>query len=350
MICSSLGTVVNLRVNSPLKIVRKTAVVLGIVCGVMSILGVVLRLYGVPGGSVLLILFTSLFSVVVMPLYLYALLKVETEKVIHFALRMCGFSIAVLQVGLLSYAQQWPKPYSFIYPGALGLLVAMIVFVLNAQKSGSPTRRFSAFAVLPIAVLGSLCVSCLVTDARVISSDVQTEFLTTEMKSYDLCEHRVDSIYAAFAADTLNQDQLVAAQQFKKQSADLIASIEEMKCAFLSSLNGDDVCLNADGTYRIERPADYDISTHLMVGADAAQPTGRGMELYAALLKYRNEVLHEKVTFEIPVRDDKVYKEQWVKDNFYHLTAVELVTRLTVIQKSICKSMEESFTKKLFRE
>ena len=83
---------------------RKAAYILGTICVVLSLVGAVLKLNSLPGGGTLMVLFTSLFSVGAMPLFLYALSKVETEKAMQFAIRLCGFSFAALQVGLLFYA------------------------------------------------------------------------------------------------------------------------------------------------------------------------------------------------------------------------------------------------------
>ncbi len=316
---------------------RKAAYILGIVCVVLSLAGIFLKLNSLPGGSTLLILFTSLFSLGAMPLYLYSISKIETEKREHFAIRLCGFSFAVFQIGLLFFAQRWPDSLNIVYAGAAGLIVWLIVFVLKVRNSETKAKEFSLFGLLAVLILLTL--------AGASYDRVKDEEI--EAQQYAALES-VNSKYAVVVADSyqylneLGGDSLDYNDSVKKallmSGIELQSYIESLKDELITISNygiGAPIVKNEE----ILRPWDHDIPTFLLVGVSPANPTGRGPELYDKLLSFRKSVLPENVNFAVPVSNDGEMRVQWVKDNFYHATVVEALTRLTKIQIEICTSV-----------
>ncbi len=332
------------------EIVRKAAYILGTICAVFSLAGAVLKLNSLPGGGILLVLFTTLFSVAAMPLYLFSLSKVETEKAMQFAIKLCGFSFAVLQVGLLFCVQRWPGEMNMIYVGAAGQVVFLIIFLANFRKPDVKTRSISNFSVLALLVVASLGVGCWSAKEKTSEIEDKSGIFTQELSDYVILKNRVDSMIVEFHSDSMNHDIDSAATEYFTDALEVVSNIEELKCGFLSRLNDNYYCDGTEKAYRVDNPNDVDVSTLMMVGENPAVPNGKGIILYGYLAVYRNIKLHPDIKFAIPIGDTPEYKDQWVKDNFYHITAMEMMIRMTVIQKNIYQSVEESIQKKLFVE
>lgn len=317
---------------------RKTAYILGTICAVLSLAGAILKLSSLPGGAILLILFTSLFSIGALPLYLYSLGKVETEKAMQFAVRLCGFSFAVLQVGLLFYAQRWPEPMRFIYAGLAGQIVFLILFTLNVRKPEVKTKGFSLFAVLPLLILLSLVLGCY---DRTKDSEIERtqyeQYENVRIEATATMEHSIELLANLGKDDSLwNNDS--AAIAFLNSGLDMVKYIESMKREFILLSNYGDENY-PDTTGEIHRPLDKETAAAYMIGPDVTNPTGQGVVLYNKLYKFRKEVLPAAVGFSVPVSDDNQQQEQWVKDNFYNATILEALLRLTMIQKAVCTAI-----------
>lgn len=316
---------------------RKAAYILGTICAVLSLAGAVLKLNGLPGGGILLILFTSLFSVGAMPLYLYSLSKVETEKAMQFAIRLCGFSFAVLQIGLLFLAQRWPEPMRFIYAGLAGQIVFVIVFLVNVRKPDVKTKKFSMFTVLALLVLIALGGGCY--DRSKDSEKEATQYTAYDQVRSDLAiavNHSYELLQGT-GSDTLFENDS-ANIALLSTAVDFEDYIQDIKNEVVSRSNFG-VSASSEEMDKIRFPLDYDTPTHFMVGSDPANPNGKGLELYDQLLEFRTHILPIGVNFEVPVQDDPQMRTQWVKDNFYHATVLESLTRLTKIQIAICTSV-----------
>ena len=319
---------------------RKAAYILGTICVLLSLCGAYLKLSGLPGGAILLILFTTVFSIAAMPLYLYSMYKSETEISMKFALRLGGFSFAVFQVGLLFYVQRWPGEMQMIYTGAAGLIVFLIMFAFNVRKSEVNLKDFSMFGVFAVSILVSLGIGCYdrTKDSEIEQKqyaayeNVRSEYLAVVGRSYELLEDAGHD--TLFDDDSANVALLSA-------GIDLQNYVQRIKEELISNSN---YGLYSSGkeSDRIIHPLDYDTPTLFMVGVDPANPSGKGLELYDQLLAFKTNNLPAGANFAVPVRDDSEMRVQWVKDSFYHATVLESLTRLTKIQIEICNSVNAS--------
>ncbi|HTF04896.1 MAG TPA: hypothetical protein VK826_12805 [Bacteroidia bacterium] len=326
---------------------RKAALIVGIVCAVFAVLAAVMKLTGFPGGSFLFLIFTSIFSVVALPLHLASLFKETKNGMRRASLLVTWFGLAALQIGLLFAAMSWPGPFPILVQGVVFSLVALVLFMVSSKKEGVVTRWFSPFTVLVVIVFASLSTGWTQAQERI-------EFGEEHLATY----HVQDSAYAelmsnvaersnVFHGDTANVSVDSAARIYFDEAFDVITYIEELKAELANSSNHGLTPLRAEQGPLIH-PDEYDTPSWFMVGPDVQNPTGKGMELYDRLWRYRSKVLHADVAFGIPVKSTMVDKEQWVKDNFYHVPAIDALTRLTVVQQNILQSVSESMDKKLF--
>ncbi len=328
---------------------RKAAYILGIICVVLSLAGAFLKLNSLPGGGILLILFTSLFSIAALPLYLYSLSKVETEKAVQLAIRLCGFSFAVPQVGLLFWVQRWPEPMRFIYAGLAGQIVFVIVFLLNVSKPNVKTRSFSMFTILAVLILLALGVGCY---DRAKDSEVRDVQLAAYEKVRTECSvtfnHSTELLLAVKIQDSLGQNDTAGIAILENGIA-IVDYIESLKSEIVLLANYGDVHY-PDSSGDILHPLDNVNAAAYLLGPDVTNPTGQGLVLYSRLLKFKNDFLPAAVTFSVPVSDNNEKKDQWVKDNFYNTTILEALLRLTMVQRAICTAINTAIETKAYIE
>lgn len=319
---------------------RQAAYILGFICVVLSVTGTFFKLNSFPGGGILLILFTSLFSVAAMPLYLYSLSKTETGKVMHFAIKLCGFSFAVFQIGLLFFVQRWPNNSNLIYAGAAGLIVWLVVFVVNVRKPETKTKGFSLFGVLAVMVLLALVGAGY---DRLKDEEIEAQqyaSLQSVNSDYAIVVGKSNQWLKAIGTDSLDYNDSVN-KVLLLSAIELQNYIESLKDELISTSNYG-IGAPIEKSKEILRPWDHDITTFLFVGENPAIPSGRGLELYDNLLAFKVDVLKDNVNFAVPVSNNEAMRIQWVKDNFYHATVLEVLTRLTKIQTEISISVNSA--------
>jgi hypothetical protein len=331
-------------------LMRKAALVTGIICAVFTVIAAVLKLTGIPGGSFLFLIFAGAFAGVVMPMHYFAQTRIAQPGIKRIADFLGIITGMHLIIGLLFVALNWNGSMLFFVQGGFLALFFIGTFVVAAQKQGVITKWFSSFTVLFLIVVAALAIGCVTREVQKEETNTQYVVLQEEVSKYTAARKEMDQRMAVFSADTADQSLDSAANRFFADAIVLIKEIEEYKCAFLERLNRGESCRDDQGAYRVSRPDDYDISTMMLVGPDPQNLTGEGVNLYERMFRYRNYVLHPEVSFGVPVREQTGYKEQWVKDNFYHATALETLTRLTQIQTKICESVNESIDKRLFRK
>lgn len=327
---------------------RKAAFVIGIICAVFAVLATVLRFIGFPGGSLLYIGFTSLFSVVSVGLHLGSLFKESTDRTRRIALVVFWFGLVDLQVGLLYAAMRWDGTLSILLQALMMNVAAVILLIISAKKPSVTTKWFSSYTIVAVVIYVSLVVGWLLAGEKRVFGVEHSQAYYSELADYTAANIKYDSDRKAFCSDTTNALVLNDANHYFDQMELLLLEIENIKARLIEEQNSYYSSEKLRRTEVLKHPEAYDYSTMLLVGADVQHPNGIGMELYRALADYRTNDLHPEVAFGVPVSNDSVQKEQWVKDNFYHLPAIDAMTRLTVIQNNVVQSALISIDKKLF--
>lgn len=296
-----------------------------------------------------MVIFTGIF-IPGMLLNLGHQFKENKDKVKRTADVIGWYASSNVLMGLLFLAQRWPGAKDIFMQAAIVGLVYVILFYMASKRPTVNTTWYSRFTTLYLIVVASLCVGWISAEKKNIVNDEARRVFDEELKNYVAVKNRTDSLIEAFQMDTANLEIDSAANELFIDALELIEEIEEYKCGYLARLNNDGGCNGKDIAYFISKPDDIDISTYMMVGEDVANPTGHGIILYGMIAAYANRKLHPDVPLGIPTSDAADYKEQWVKDNFYHATAYETMTRLTQLQRKVYLSVEESINKKLFRQ
>lgn len=329
---------------------RKAAFVTGIICAVFSAIAAVLKLTGIPGGSFLFLIFSGAFAGVVMPMHYFAQSRSAQPGIKRIADFLGIITGMHLIIGLLFLVLNWNGYLLFFVQGGFLALFFIVTLLMAANKPGVTVRWFSPFTALYLAVIIALAIGCWKREKQNTDISAQQTALVEEILKCKAAQHTADSLIAAFMSDTSTSalDSAAANMLFINAYA-LIEQIEDYKCEIVKRSGDISTCINEQGGYAVSRPDDHDVPTMMMVGSDPQNPTGDALTLYHQVAGYRKNQLHPEVSFGVPVVDQPEYAEQWAKDNFYHATVLETLTRLTQIQTKICESVSESIDKKLFR-
>lgn len=329
---------------------RKAAIIVGIICAVFLVIAAALKLLGIPGGGILMVIFSGTFISGAMLLNLGHQLKQNTDKVKRAADVSGWYAGGTMLMGLLFLAQRWPGAKDIFIQAAFAGLIYGVLFFIASKRPMVTTTWYSRFTTLYLIVVACLGVGWISAEKKNAVTDDARRIFDKELKSYVEVKSRTDSLIEAFRMDTANLELDSAANELFIHALELIEEIEEYKCGYLARLNHDEGCNGKDIAYFISKPDDIDVSTYMMVGEDVTKPAGHGIMLYGIIAVYANKKLHPDISLGIPTNNAADYKEQWVKDNFYHATAYETMTRLTQFQHKVYLSVEASISKNLFRK
>lgn len=263
------------------------------------------------------------------------------------AVVLTWFAVADLLITVLYFVMSWTDRLKLVPAAVVLSILALLLFAVSAKKEPVPTRWFSSFTVVTLTMFGALIIGWTQATAPV---EFGTEHLATyylQDSMYTDLKKQVEVKKTQFHADTAAVSFDSVAEKYFVNAFGVIEYIASLK-SNLIDLSNDGVQNLPEGYGPLLYPAEYTLSTSYMVGPYVQYPTGKGMELYDSLWNYRSEVLHPDVALGIPVKNAMVDKEQWVKDNFYHIPALDVLTRLTTVQQNILVSINESIDKKLF--
>jgi|GEM_PF-2573701 len=327
---------------------RKAALIVGSICAVFSLVAVVLRLIDLPGSAVLFVFFSSLFSVVSLGMYLGAQLRESHTFLRRVALAVLWFGLTDLQIGLLYGAMSWTGVATIVLQGVVLVITGALIYFLAGRKQEAAAKLYPVFAVSAVVVYVSLLVGWITAKERKIFGSEHLITYKSEFAAFQADSSTMNKVAKEFVLDSAGGTLLNDAEVFFTRTGKLINRIDEVKQTLINENNKQFICRESDSCIVLNNIEDFDLSSMLLVGTDVEKPSGKGMDIYAALLQYRTSDLHSSVDFVIPVSSDQTQKEQWVKDNFYHVPAIDVLTRLTVIQRSIIQSARMSIEKEQF--
>lgn len=327
---------------------RKAALFVGVICAAFSVAAVVLRMIELPGSAVLFVCFTSLFSVASLGLYLGAQLRESKTFLRKVSLVVLWFGLTDLQIGLLYGAMSWVGVATILLQGVVLAITGALIYFLAGRQQEAQTKLNPVFAVSAMVVYGSLSIGWVTAKERKLLGAEHLITYQNEFRSFQADSSAMKKLERAFVLDITNTSLREDADVFFARAEKLIQRIDEVKQSIVDENNKQFACREDDSCSVLNNMEDFDLSTMMLVGIDVEKPSGKGMEIYSALVQYRKNDLHSNVDFVIPVSSDQTQKEQWVKDNFYHVPAIDVLTRLTVIQKNIIQSAISAVEKKQF--
>lgn len=329
---------------------RKAANILGTICVVAVFIGALFRIFHFPFGGLTFILFAGLFAGIALPLNLFALLRdtksAGTKRFAQIAGTLAAMHVIIL---LLFLAQNWDGYEKFLLQGGVLAVVFIVLLLVSRRSEAERLEVFSKFNVRFAVLVVLLAVSAVLTAGLNDERDRLVALNEMEMAKYDSLRAVVDEQYSLALSDTSLTDSAASIiREYLQNTTDLIARIEQIQYEFVTEGNYGVNYYTIDTSLILERPMDFDMTAHYFVGADVQNPSGKATELYHLLVKYRNDVLHPDVPFFVRKESTSEENVQWVKDNFYHARAIEVMTRLTLVKENIYQSMLYSVDHNLF--
>lgn len=322
--------------------VKKAALICGIIFSLIVTCSVFMKINNIPGYGLLRIVGTGLFCLFAIPLQLIYNLK-RNANGLRIAADVVGtFGMWFLLTGLLFKAQSWPGAELIVLVGSIVFFLFVSLFIAASRKTDVKTQWFTGFTATAFVIIGTLGISGPISSTH---DDEIKGFMIIYNNSKDELETEKDRAHELInAIDTsraLDSNERNLAMEFYSAAMDASDDIERIKKQLVLESNLEYGV--ADEDKAILNPGDTDFTTYFMVGEDLTKPDGKGMLVYENLQQYNNHVLPKSVKFGMPTPAGSA-KDQWVKDNFYHATVIEALTRLTqaqiVIQKSIVETLE----------
>lgn len=323
--------------------------ILGIISVVAVFLTSLMRVFYLPLGGVFLTLSVGFFVTVVLGLELLHKLRQPTSR-LQKALEL----IAILFLGQtmilgLCVAYGWNGASSMIMNAALLLLVYGLTFFIGKSRLNNGFRFHTPFNGLAILVLLPLLFFCTLRFFGANESKRLVELNEIEVRRYDSVKAVVMTRYAEFLSDTTRDSARTSTEMFRRDALALIDYIYRLQIAFAyETNNGIAAPPPTDTTLNLQDPLAMRMTHVWFIGSDVQNPTGKAIELFDSLAYYRNHVLHEEVPFFVRKNSTQEDKVQWVKDNFYNATAIEVMTRLTLYKENVYQSMQYSIDHHLF--
>lgn len=310
-------------------------------------LGGLMKLQHWPGGSFLLIVFTGLFVLLVVPFNYASSVANPAQK----GMKQFGaLAVVLLLLGMLFFMQFWAGAFILLIAGIITMLVFIVMYFTRSRPAEHAEPMVTPHVIFVFVFVAALTIGCV---SAINKSNYSEEHMLRFVKEETACDslqREVSKQLNDFTANQENSDSVRnSAFALYNSATDLIEFINKTELEFVSRLNDEQtIPAGAPIEKYIHRPADYDMATHYFLGNDPENPTGKGMEIYRYLKIYRNESLHPEVDFFVPLNAGFDQNVQWVKDNYYHTPTADVLMQLTLVKENILRSVQQSLQRKLF--
>jgi hypothetical protein len=329
--------------------VRKAALILGIVFAVFAASSLFLRMSDIPGYGLLGILAAGCFSLFALPVQMIYNLQ-RNKNGLRRAADVTGlFGLAFLLCGLVFRLQRWPGATMLLLSGIAFTTLFGILFIAASRQEGVHTQWFPGFTATVLITLFALSIANVYSTKENMEMSSQFSAYESSRSTYEANKGRCyESLLEIDTTGSIPDSVKLLAHHLYDSTLLLIGEIEMIKNELIVRSN--DNAGSAQSKDRIEYPDDIDTPTWYLVGEDVVHPQGAGMDVYELLKDYRYELLPESVAFTVPVSSNIDEQQQWTKDNFYHATVMEALTRLTNVQIAIQNALKAALETHAYTE
>src|ERR1041384_1652010 len=123
---------------------RKAAKISGIITTIMVVIAVILKSLHIPGGGILIILGTGMFSAVFLTSLMFYKRKIAASQLERVEAGLSWFAGSILAIGLLFAIQHWrggPGLWAGIFLGT----VFLVIHFINISKYENGRKKFGIF-------------------------------------------------------------------------------------------------------------------------------------------------------------------------------------------------------------
>lgn len=331
---------------------RKATLVSGIIVAAIIFLGVLGKLFHLPYSSLLLVFGFCLMMISFLPLLFIFRLK-NDKTVLQKVAAIFGFIVGwlILFPGLLFSIQRWPGGTFLVLVGIIGGLGFLVLFFLSANKAHTPVNPKAPFNIIVAIILITLFGGRYFVRES-IRGDASKKIAECEVTFFakQQLEESNHSLYMELISDTTNPEILNSVKSLEKSTADILRYINHIRGTLIAYENGvDQIVGDTTSICFVQRPTDYDMTTHHMIGNDPANITGESKPLKAAQIKYYVDLvksmpqqsqkdfasrIKKNIPVDVYIKDEEKLVS-WEFINFYHKTIIETLTTLQQLQINI---------------
>jgi hypothetical protein len=353
------------------KIENKEKVVntIGIFCVSFIVIGILFRLFNLPGAGVIIIVGCSCFSINFLPAWFFSVIKDCNwpNKILRFLFCTClGFLIVAYQFK----AMRWPGGSMMLnlsYYSSLFIFLPYCIFLLLFKRDIGflSFPNFFLFGFIIAFIISGILSNKLANRAFVSDNKNQTGI----EKNLKIYATKNNFIYDAFdknlSQDSLQQNIKSKVELLKKQSEELSNYIQNLKTHLVlvvdrlpESYKDSILFDNINGKDNIDHV------THILIGNNSENPkTGKysALELKAKIENYIEQLnklvpeeyavqLKESNSFDFSdVEIEDGYKETWINMNFFMEPLANVYTTLTSYQANV-RYLEMTVLNELFNK
>jgi hypothetical protein len=317
--------------------VRTPALIVGIIFAVLAVASVLLRLAEIPGHSLLRIAGAGFFCLVALPLQLIYNLKRSNNALRRTADIAGTIGMFFVLSGLLFKVQNWAGAQVVLLGGLLITVIFVVLFIAASRQPGVITEWFTGYTATALIIIASLCVGWM-------KSSQNNEVFREQLLAYEICldeykskQGRAYELILEKDTNGLPDHNDTMAVQLYEYANRALEYIEKVKANLV--LESNEVIGKAGERKLIFNGGDTDVPTWYLIGDDITRPTGEGLYVFDAIREFRQDALAKTVNLAIPTPSGTEVQDQWVKDNFYHASVYEALTRLTYVQIAIQNSV-----------
>lgn len=328
---------------------RKAANILAIISTAFVLLAVVLTLTGLPGRSLLFLVFVSVFNLVALPLNLAWQMKQNKAGIKRTANIAGMIGIWMVLFVMVYKALSWDGGMIVLITGGLTMLAFGVLFIVSSKRSDVITTWISPITIMTVVIFVCLSIGWANAYSRDKFAGEHIANYRTERENYEQVLQETDDRFVAFVNDAgVSDSEHVAAKKLFDRAKELIVYIAGTSREFVGRVNGEDIPATGDPAMYLYDYSETDVTTYYFIGESPQTPTGKGMDIYYKLADFRENYLHQDVRFFIPLSSTTEDQEQWVKDNFYHTASIDALLHLTLAEENILRAVQEAMEKELF--
>ncbi len=309
--------------------------ILGAIITFFLLLGVMFKIMHWPGAGPLIVVFTSLLSMYMIPVAIGNILSYEKKTLIGICNGIGAFGGMVLSIGLLFKIMHWPGSGVMMYIGFLFLIIVILFFLILYAISKEPIKLssgtlFSAicFGLLLYAVsIGSSSKSLLV---NVVKNAVNIE------QDYKEVETSNFKIISSFQ-NTNNTTVYEATNKLNSHINGLKSKLYQF------TDNIPEEVADTISLYYIAAKDNYDVPTHILGIADPNNPSyADGLEECSAITLREKIEKFNAIVLELNPNSKTIntkdytnyngYMDPWEVETFYHYTISQVILTLNQIQ------------------
>lgn len=327
---------------------------MGVFSVLFMVLGLIYRIYHLPGASMCIMLGCAIFYLNYLPAWYVSRYKVFdlSKRILYFLFCLC---VALLVIGFQFKTMSW-QGYAFFTKASLVLSTTVLLpyglylFIFRGEKKYIPVDSKFLFGFTIAYIIGGAFGTKITIDNTSRVSKTQSS-IETNIRLYQQKNNLIyNSILLTSDSHLLAHPMKANVRKLKNESESIVNYIQGLKALLVNATSKTTVSQDSISYKKLSDKSNQELASQLLIGDDYTLPkTGKNSasELKNALKNYLTKldsIIPEKHALELrqsnPFNFDDVFKNdeivvKWEIANFYNETLGNVYTTLTLFQSHI---------------